>query len=1157
MALKKLLVANRGEIAIRIIRGAAELGLGTVAVYSTDDKESLHTRSADEARDLDADGAPAYLDIDRIIAAATASGCDAIHPGYGFLSENPEFARRCEAEGIRFVGPRPEILSLFGDKVRARELAERAGVPVLRGSAGPVTVEEARAFFEGLPANQAVMLKAVAGGGGRGTRAVESIDQLESAYNRCRSEAQAAFGNGEVYAEQLVRRARHIEVQVIGDGSGAVSHLWERECSLQRRFQKIVEVAPSPGLPGGLRQRIMAAAVRAAELAKYDSLGTFEFLVEADNLSDESNFYFIEANARLQVEHTVTEEVLGLDLVRIQLELASGKSLAELQLLQQGVPNPRGFAMQARVNMERMDANGLARPAGGTLTAFEAPSGPGLRTDTFGYAGYTTSPRFDSLLAKVIAHTQSTSFQDVVAKTYRALSEFRIEGVDTNISFLQNLLLRPEVREGRVHTRFVEETVGELLSPSAPHPVLHFEPAPALTSAPEPARRLAGAKVDARDPLAVLDYGRAGGGSAAAEPAPAAPKAAPSQWGEAPEGTTAVSAPLQGTIVAIDIAEGDQVRSGQQLLVMEAMKMEHVIAAPFSGNVRGLTVSTGDTVFEGHPLIYLEASDVDEGDAGEQAEIDLDAIRPDLQLIHDRHAATLDSARPDAVARRRKTNQRTARENVSDLVDEGTWVETGSLVLTPGTGLPMETVINKFATDGMVTGFGSINGELFPGKDTRAAVLAYDYSVLAGTQGPLNHVKTDRMLELAEKWRVPVVLFTEGGGGRAGTGGNRTGGSSVSGGGGGEFFGGRPLDTPTFSTMARLSGTVPVIGINSGRCFAGNAALLGCCDVIIATADSNIGMGGPAMIEGGNLGVFLPEEVGPMSVQVPNGVVDVAVTDEAEAVKVAKQYLSYFQGPISQWECADQRHLRNCIPENRLRIYDVRNVIETLADTGSFLELRRHYGLGMVTGFIRVEGRPMGILANNPAFLAGAIDTDGSDKAARFMQLLDAFDIPLLVLCDTPGMMVGPEVEKTALVRHCSRLFVTGANLTIPLFTVVLRKAYGLGAQAMTGGSFKDPFSAVAWPTAEFGGMGLEGQVKLGFRNELANIADPKERLERYETLVARAYERSRAIHQGVSFQVDDVIDPADTRFWLVNGLRTVPAPAPRQHKKRANIDTW
>jgi acetyl/propionyl-CoA carboxylase alpha subunit/acetyl-CoA carboxylase carboxyltransferase component len=1150
MDLHKLLVANRGEIAIRV-----ELGLHTVAVYSTDDAESLHTRNADEAFDLGAEGARAYLDMDRILAIAASSGCDAIHPGYGFLSENEEFARRCQAAGIRFVGPRPEILALFGNKVRARELAEHAGVPVLRGSPEAVTLDQARAFFESLGPGKGMMLKAVAGGGGRGTRAVESLEELESAYNRCRSEALAAFGNGDVYAEQLVRQARHIEVQVIGDGTGAVSHLWERECSLQRRYQKIVEFAPAPGLPGGLRQRITAAAVRAAEAAKYDNLGTFEFLVDATAISDDSDFYFIEANARLQVEHTVTEEILGLDLVRIQLELASGRSLADIGLLQANVPSPRGYAMQARVNMERMEADGSTRPAGGTLTAFEVPSGPGLRTDTFGYAGYTTSPRFDSLLAKVVAHTPSRDFRDVVSKTYRALAEFRIEGVATNIGFLQNLLRHPAVQEGNVHTRFVEESIGELVSPAMPHRPLHFVPS---TAATELSRRRAGAKVDARDPLAVLDYGR-GRAEIASSPASAPPAAsAPSQdWGEAPEGTAPVSAPIQGTIVTVDVAEGEGVRAGQQLLVMEAMKMEHVIAATTAGYVRQVTVAPGDTVFEGHPLVFVEPAEIEHGDEGEQAAVDLDHVRPDLQLILDRHAAALDAARPEAVARRRKTNQRTARENVDDLVDGGTWVETGSLVLTPGTGLPLETVINKFATDGMVTGFGSINGELFPERDTRAAVLAYDYSVLAGTQGPLNHIKTDRMLELAEKWRVPVVLFTEGGGGRAGTGGNRTGGSSVSGGGGGEFFGGRPLDTPTFSTMARLSGTVPVIGINSGRCFAGNAALLGCCDVIIATEDSNIGMGGPAMIEGGNLGVFLPEEVGPMSVQVPNGVVDIAVADEAEAVQVAKQYLSYFQGAIKDWQCADQRHLRNRVPENRLRIYDIRAVIETLADTGTFLELRRQYGPGMVTGFIRIEGRPMGIIANNPAFLAGAIDSDGSDKAARFMQLLDAFDIPLLVLCDTPGMMVGPEVEKTALVRHCSRLFVTGANLTVPIFTVVLRKAYGLGAQAMTGGSFKDPFFAVAWPTAEFGGMGLEGQVKLGFRNELANITDPKERLERYETLVARAYERSRAIHQGVSFQVDDVIDPADTRFWVSNGLRTVPPPAPRQHKKRPNVDTW
>ncbi|MGE5596463.1 MAG: acyl-CoA carboxylase subunit beta, partial [Hyphomicrobiales bacterium] len=427
--------------------------------------------------------------------------------------------------------------------------------------------------------------------------------------------------------------------------------------------------------------------------------------------------------------------------------------------------------------------------------------------------------------------------------------------------------------------------------------------------------------------------------------------------------------------------------------------------------------------------------------------------------------------------------------------------------------------------------------------------------VLAGTQGALNHPKTDRMLELAEKWEMPVVFYTEGGGGRAGTGGQREGGRRVSD--GPDVGAGRPLDTPTFATMSRLSGLVPLVGVTSGRCFAGNAALLGCCDVIIATKNSNIGMGGPAMIEGGGLGVFAPEEVGPASVQYANGVIDVLTEDEAEATQVAKKYLSYFQGSIPTWEEHDQRLLRFAVPENRLRIYDVRKVVETIADAGSVLELRRGFGHGMVTALIRVQGRPIGVIANNPAHLAGAVDSDGSDKAARFMQLLDAFDIPLLVLMDTPGMMVGPEVEKTALVRHCSRLFVTGANLTIPHMTIVLRKGYGLGAQAMAGGSFKEPFFCVSWPTGEFGGMGLEGQVKLGYRNELAAIEDPEARLARYEELVARAYERSKAIQSGVSFGVDDVIDPAESRKWIVNALSSVRWPEPRKGKKRRNVDTW
>ena len=1135
-----LLIANRGEIAIRVMRAAAELGIRTVAVFSEDDAQSLHTRKADDARRLRGSGAKAYLDAEQIIAVAKETGCDAIHPGYGFLSENASFARRCADEAITFVGPRPEILELFGDKMQARALAERCGVRLLRGTSAATSVAQAKEFFASLGQGAAMMIKAVAGGGGRGMRTVHRAEEIEEAHKRCQSEARAAFGNGDVYVEQLMPRARHIEVQIIGDHAGNVSHLWERECSIQRRNQKIVEIAPSPGLPPALRDRLTLSAVRLAEHVRYDNLGTFEFLVDASAGEGEPVFAFIEANPRLQVEHTVTEAVTGVDLVKVQLQLAAGRSLAELGMLQAQIPTPRGFAIQVRINMESMAADGSARPSGGTISAFEAPSGPGLRIDSFAYSGYTTSPNFDSLLGKLIAHSTSPDFREAVTRTYRALCEFKIEGVSTNIGFLQSLMRHPDFAANKVYTRFVEDHISELIGEAqAQHRRMYFDQPGAARPA---GSRLAGAKINSSDPLAVLNHGKSDADVSAVEHSPEAP--APQRSYEAgPENTLAVEAPMQGTIVSIDVQEGEIVHRGQQLLVMEAMKMEHVISAHVSGIVRGVAVSKGDAVFEGHPLVYIEEADVGERAATERALVDLDCIRPDLNEVIERHALGYDAARPDAVARRRKTGQRTARENIEDLCDPGTFAEYGSVVIAAQRRRrSVDDLIKRTPADGMIAGIGSVNGNMFEPSKSRCILMSYDYTVLAGTQGQQNHRKKDRMFEIAERSRLPIVFFTEGGGGRPGD----TDGIGVAG-----------LDCMAFNFFGKLSGLVPLVGITSGRCFAGNAALLGCCDVVIATKGSNIGMGGPAMIEGGGLGIFRPEEVGPMDVQVPNGVVDLPVADEAEAVRVAKKYLSYFQGESKDWECADQRLLRGIIPENRLRIYDVRTVIETLADKDSVLEIRRHFGLGMVTALARIEGRPIGIIANNPAHLAGAIVSDGADKAARFMQLCDAFDIPLLFLCDTPGIMVGPEVEKTALVRHAARMFVTGSNVTVPFFTIILRKGYGLGAQAMAGGSFKAPIFTVSWPTGEFGGMGLEGAVKLGYRNELIAQDDPVERRKLFDEMVERMYQHGKAVNTASHFEIDDVIDPLESRKWIMAGLRSAPPPEQRTGKKRPFIDTW
>ncbi len=723
-----------------------------------------------------------------------------------------------------------------------------------------------------------------------------------------------------------------------------------------------------------------------------------------------------------------------------------------------------------------------------------------------------------------------------------------------------------------------------------------------------------------------------------------------------------VNAPFAGVVVAIEHTPGALVQAGAVLVVLEAMKMEHEVLAESGGVVRRVEVSTGDAIEAGDLLVVLEAadraaggareggprvdaefggareggpcsdvefggarkggpcsdvefggareggpcSDVEFGGAREggpypdpefetshnsdpRTDAESDAVvRADLAAVRVRHELGFDAARPEAVERRRERRRRTARENLGDLVDEGSYVEYGPLLFAAQERRrSKQELIEKTPADGLVAGVATVEGN-------PCVAMSYDYTVLAGTQGMRGHLKKDRLFEVAERRRLPVVLFAEGGGGRPG---------DV------DFPIVAGLDCRAFHLFGRLSGLVPLVGIASGYCFAGNAALLGCCDVVIATEDSSIGMGGPAMIEGGGLGVFEPGEVGPIDVQHTNGVVDLRVADDRAAVAAAKRYLSYFHDPVHRpasgpsasgpsasgpsasgpsasgpsasgpsasgpsasgpsasppdqsargWSAPDQRALRAIVPEQRKRAYEVRRVLHTLCDEDSVMELRDGFGAGMVTALARVEGRALGIVANDPAHLGGAIDADAADKAARFLQLCDAFGLPVLFLCDTPGFMVGPDAERTATVRHFSRLFVIGANLEIPFGTIVLRKGYGLGAQAMAGGSFKAPLFTVGWPTSEFGGMGLEGAVRLGMRRELDAIEDLQERERIFQATVAAAYEHGEGLNMAAYGEIDDVIDPADSRRWIA----TLFDPATidwrkRAGKRRPNIDTW
>lgn len=594
---------------------------------------------------------------------------------------------------------------------------------------------------------------------------------------------------------------------------------------------------------------------------------------------------------------------------------------------------------------------------------------------------------------------------------------------------------------------------------------------------------------------------------------------------------TEIRSPLQAQIVQWQVQAGDSVQAGDLLVILEAMKMEHELRAPQAGRVSELFFANGELVAEADLLLNIELlTQVGRGLEPDFAYIPAPqdkpaAVRPDLQRVLDRQACTLDANRPEAMSKRHALGQRSARENIADLCDADSFIEFGAFAVAAQSRRRSEQdLIKNTPADGMVTGIGSVNQTLFGPERSRAVVLAYDATVLAGTQGLRNHQKTDRMLGLALQQKLPVLLFAEGGGGRPGD-----------------------VDMPivaglhvgTFASFARLNGHVPVVGIVAGRCFAGNAALLGCCDVIIATDNSNIGMGGPAMVEGGGLGVFKPEQIGPSEVQHSNGVIDILVANETQAVAAARHYLSFFQGRLNDWQAPDVQALRDVVPENRLRVYDTRAAITGMADEGSVLFLRSGFGLGLHTALARLEGRPVGILANNPLHLGGAIDADAADKAARFMQLCNAHGLPLISLVDTPGFMVGPDMEAQAQVRHVSRLFIAAAHLHVPFFSVVLRKGYGLGAMAMTAGGFHSPQMTVAWPSGEFGAMGLEGAVRLGYRKELEALPEGPQREALFEQLLAKQYDNGSAMHMAATLEIDAVIDPAQTRAWLVRGLQT------------------
>ncbi|WP_029089843.1 acetyl-CoA carboxylase family protein [Brevibacterium album] len=1096
-----LLIANRGEIAARIIRTARTAGMCTVAVRSADEAAlggaaGLHIRLADEVVTLPGRGAAAYLDVDALIAAARESSAQWVHPGYGFLAESPRLARACAEAGLTWVGPSPEALELFGDKRATRARAEELGVPVpaatglLRadpegegtdgeGRAGEA-LAEARALLAAHPAGIAV--KALAGGGGRGIRLVREQEELHDALTACAAEAAAGFGDDRVFAEALVTGARHIEVQVLGTPEG-VAVLGDRDCSIQRRRQKLVEIAPAPGLGAELRERLHADAQRLVASAGYRSLATVEFLV-----ADGGQHVLLEVNPRIQVEHTVTEEVTGLDLVACQLDVAAGRVPEALGTAAAGesiAPQPRGCAIQLRVTAETVLDSGEPGPSVGTIESLTWPTGPGVRVDTWAQSGSTVTGGFDSLLGKVVVHAAGLAAARRAGA--QALAETEVRGLDTNIGLL--LAIDELLALGEATTTAYDAAAGEIAE-RARRIDAEREASGASTAGSGTAG--AGAtdgRIGGSGPVS-----GAGDSSRAAEPALC-------------EGEELLRAPLTGTVVALGERPGEYV-------LLEAMKMHHPVAGPAAAEVRHL-VEVGDYVSAGSALAVLGGArgGADAAERGAQP-------HPGVAEVRERHAAVLDEARGEAVAKTHARGRRTARENIAALVDAGSFVEYGPLVIAAQTRRrSVEELIAKTSGDGLLGGTARVDGR-------EVVVISYDYSVLAGTQGTRNHAKTDRLIQVAEQRQVPLVLFAEGGGGRPG---DTDKGPSAG------------LQVPTFASLARLRGKVPLITVVSGRTFAGNAALAGVCDLIIATPEVNLGMGGPAMIEGGGLGRHRPEDIGPAEVHLRNGVIDVLAADEAEAVAHVREALSVLTGSAreeaqadaEETDAAQAERARTVVPADRLRAFSMREAIGAVADPGSFTEVRREYGPGAVTGFIRIGGRPLVVIANDNHHLGGAIDVDAARTMTQHLRLAQDHGLPVVSFVDTPGFMVGPEAEHEPGVRAFGDLFVAGAALTVPVGAVVVRKGYGLGAMAMAAGGFRSTQFTVAWPSGEIGPMGLEGAVRLGYAKELAAIGDAQSRAEREAELIAESYEQGRAMSAAMLFDIDDVIDPALTRDWL------------------------
>ena len=1117
----RVLIANRGEIAIRVARAAHALGIETVAVHPAADSDCLHTQFANEAHRLatQADASPvsSYLDIEQLINVAKEKGCDCVHPGYGFLSESAELANRCEQEGIKFIGPPSTVLHKFGDKVAARALAQSIGIPVIPGSSAALADAdnaERTAAAIGYP----VMLKAAAGGGGRGMREVKSEAELRDAFERCSGEAHAAFGDGSIFVEKLIQNPRHIEVQILADEHGNVVHLFERDCSIQLRHQKVMEFAPAPNLDEVLRQAILEHAVTLAKHANYVNAGTVEFLVDTDAAA----CYFIECNPRIQVEHTVTEEITGVDLVEAQFRVASGEALAALGIQNQAsIECAAGYSLQARVT-----ATGT-----GTITGYREPSGPGIRVDACGYKGYNVSPQFDPLLAKVVA-TTARDFPASLARLRAALAEFQLTGIASNLDSMVAICGQETVKRGDARTSLLVD-----------HPELL-----------EAKNKRVGGIVGFLDRTAQAELSQSSSPSVATLNRPSLPVAADE---------TAIRAPMDSTVVEWAVSVNDEVAAGEPILIVNAMKMETVIAAPHAGALVALqSLKAGDAVAANETIATLrQTADAAVNKHADGREIQnwqatLDQVATLQSLAQQRLAP---GSEDPGVVRQRSRNKLTCRERIDLLLDTDSFHEVGSV--TGFASYDEAGNIVAFTPANHVGGWGTIEKRM-------AIVCADDFTSRGGHADGAIGAKSSHLDRMSIEMRAPSIRLLDGssGGGsvaamvpqqkqegessaKESSGAIKAGRPRVAGG-GGSFLPGH-LGSAMYTQQLA---TVPVVNMLLGSVVGIGAAkaVLGHFSVMVREI-SQLFVAGPPVVKHAMGYDISKEELGDWRIHCTNGSVDnVAETEEDAALQV-RRFLSYlpssvYEAPpvVASTDPEDRRaeELFSIIPRKRTTTFDIRHAIELMVDDDSFFEIGALWGSDQVTGLARFAGCPVGVIASDSQHVnGGALTADGCRKLTRHLDMCDLFHIPVLNLVDNPGFAVGLEHEMAGTIRAGGEWMVAFSQVKVPIFTVVMRRSFGVA-----GNNYATPRSSpsmrVAWPAADTGGIPPEGGIEAAYKRQLAEADDPEAlRAE----LNARIESARGPLGPLSKFQIEEMIDPRDTRRyvceWVQLAYRLVSLP--------------